>query len=167
MELARGGAFEFSEGQGTARHTFLFNVRQLCRLEARAWDYSTRCFNSQTRRAARRRALVLVRLPAAARWGTSFAPLAAVLARARGRRDLDLRRAADSLTGRVPLLFILPIISIVLATNNFAYIGRRTVPVSSPIFTANAETERKPSRHSSPRCLTFNPPHLPPARAGL
>ena len=66
--------------------------------------------------------MVLVRLPAAARWGTSFEPLAAVLARARGRRDLDLRRAADSLTGRVPLLFIVTIISIVLAKNNFAWI---------------------------------------------
>jgi hypothetical protein len=65
--------------------------------------------------------LVLVRLPAAARWGTSL-ELAAVLARARGRRDLDLRRAADSLIGRVPLLFILAIISIVLAKNNFQWL---------------------------------------------
>jgi len=55
---------------------------------------------------------------------------------------LDLRRAADSLIGRVPLLFILIIISIVLAKNNFTWVGRALAPISSPIFTAIAETRR-------------------------
>src|SRR3954468_18759869 len=72
-------------------------------LETRGHSF-TRCFSSQTRRAARRSALVRVRLPAAASGGSASRPLEwpAVLERGRPRRALGFRfpRAADSLTGR-------------------------------------------------------------------
>jgi hypothetical protein len=71
----------------------------------------TRCFSSQTRRAASKSAFVRVRLPWAARRGW---PLTwpAFLGRPRPLRALDLgaRRAADSLMGRWPV-FIISIIS--------------------------------------------------------
>src|SRR5438132_12925201 len=70
-----------------------------------------RCFNSQTRSAASKSALVRVRVPAAASSRSGWACPAEVAVPERGRPrlwvfDLRPRRLLDALTERLPLLII-------------------------------------------------------------